>query len=130
MVLASYNQDLICIVSLLTYIKKYPSTSDVSSCCVFPVTEIRVSWLAVRTRGLVLSRGSGESFIHYMNVRLTATAYPYKIVSLLLLRLFCTRMNNRLPETWVDEKYLAHAYRPRYVSRRGGVWCCAVDCWL
>jgi hypothetical protein len=47
-----------------------------------------------------------------MVVRLTTTTYPYKMVCLLLLRLFCTRMNSRLPETWVDEKYLARVYRP------------------
>jgi hypothetical protein len=57
-----------------------------------------------------MSQGSGANSIHFMVVRLTVTAYPYKIVCLLLLRLFCTRMNNMLPETWGDDKYVACVY--------------------
>jgi hypothetical protein len=77
MVLSSYeyNQHFVCIFSLLTDRKKtYPYTSDVSKFCSFPVTEIRISFLALRTRGLALPRGSGTSCIQYRFVRLTETA--------------------------------------------------------
>ena len=77
MVLSSYeyNQHFVCIFSLLTDMKKtYPYTSDVSKLCSFPVTEIRISFLALRTTGLVLPRGSGTSCIQYRFVRLTETA--------------------------------------------------------